>query len=168
MVLNKETREFLRQLPKAELHLHIEGTLEPELLFQLAERNNIKIEHAEDIEHLRSLYDFHNLQSFLDLYYMGVACLRTEQDFYDLTMAYMKRMHADGCRHTEIFFDPQSHTKQGIPFETMIRGIRGALNDAKSSLGISSYLIMCFLRHLSEEDALETLEQAKPFLVKIY
>lgn len=165
MVLDRGTYEFLQKLPKAELHLHIEGTLEPELMFKLAERNNIRVEHARDIQHLHSLYNFSNLQSFLDLYYMGVACLRTEQDFYDLTMAYMERVHRDGCLHAEIFFDPQSHTSRGIRLETVIRGIRRALDDAKSRLGVTSYLIMCFLRHLSEEDALDILEQARPFLV---
>lgn len=165
MVLESNLHEFLRRLPKCELHIHIEGTLEPELLFELAARNHLNIDHADSVEHLRSLYEFDNLQSFLDLYYMGVSCLRTEQDYYDLTMAYMKRVHADRCRHVEIFFDPQSHTTRGIALETVIRGMKRALDEASSRLGVSSYLIMCFLRHLSEDDALQVLEEARPFLV---
>lgn len=165
----KEAREFLRKLPKAELHIHIEGTLEPELMFKLASRNNLQVEHARDIEHLRSLYNnFTDLQSFLDVYYAGVKCLRTEQDFAELTMAYMQRVHEDGCRHVELFFDPQSHTSRGIPFRTVLAGIRRGLDEAHERFGITGYLIMCFLRHLSEEDALETLEQARPYLVRKY
>lgn len=167
MVVDSETYSFLRELPKAELHVHVEGTLEPELQFKLAERNQVQIDHAESIEHLKSLYHFSDLQSFLDIYYMGVACLQTELDFYELTMAYMERVHADGCRHVEMFFDPQSHTTRGVTFETVLNGITRALDEARDRLGMSSYLIMCFLRHLSEKEAFEVLEQAMPYLVRL-
>ena len=153
---------FIAGLPKVELHLHIEGTLEPELTFALAERNGIKLPYA-DVESLRAAYNFSNLQSFLDLYYQGAGVLQTEQDFYDLTWAYLMRCRQDRVMHTEIFFDPQTHLERGIDFATVIGGIHSALVAARKTLGISSCLIMCFLRHLSEESALETLEQALPF-----
>ena len=149
-------------LPKAELHLHIEGSLEPELLFELAQRNSIEIPFAS-VEDVRKAYEFSELQDFLDIYYQGMAVLITERDFYDLTYAYMKRIAADNVVHVEIFFDPQGHTERGIAFDTVMRGITTALADAEEKLGISSHLIMCFLRHLDEADAIKTLEQALPW-----
>ncbi|WPC04458.1 adenosine deaminase [Pseudomonas benzenivorans] len=154
--------DWLNALPKAELHLHLEGSLEPELLFALAERNKIELPWP-DVETLRGAYAFNNLQEFLDLYYRGADVLRTEQDFYDLTWAYLQRCKAQGVVHTEPFFDPQTHTDRGIPFEVVLGGIRQALEDGERQLGISSGLILSFLRHLSEEEAFETLEQARPF-----
>lgn len=154
---------FLRALPKAELHLHIEGSLEPELMFQLAERNGIKLPY-HSIAEVKKAYDFHNLQSFLDIYYQCADVLRTEQDFYDLTWAYLLHCQADGVVHTEPFFDPQTHTQRGIEIGVVIKGITRALNDGKEQLNITSKLILCFLRHLSEDDAIECLEQAKPYL----
>ncbi|WP_369958712.1 adenosine deaminase [Pseudomonas benzenivorans] len=154
--------DWLNALPKAELHLHLEGSLEPELLFALAERNKIELPWP-DVETLRGAYAFNNLQEFLDLYYRGADVLRTEQDFYDLTWAYLQRCKAQGVVHTEPFFDPQTHTDRGIPFEVVLGGIRQALEDGDRQLGISSGLILSFLRHLSEEEAFETLEQARPF-----
>ncbi|MBB5020137.1 adenosine deaminase [Chitinivorax tropicus] len=157
---------LIRALPKTELHLHIEGTLEPELMFDLASRNGLSLPYA-DVASLRAAYAFDNLQSFLDLYYAGASVLVTEQDFYDLTWAYLLRAQADHIVHTEIFFDPQTHTERGIAFETVITGIRRALDDARRQLGISSRLIMSFLRHMSEAAGFQTLEQAKPFLSQI-
>jgi adenosine deaminase len=154
---------FVRDLPKAELHLHIEGTLEPELLFELARRNQVTLPYP-DVEAVRRAYVFDNLQSFLDIYYAGCAVLVTEQDFYDLTTAYLRRAGEQGVRHAEIFFDPQTHTERGISFETVVKGIHRALEDGERDLGISSRLIMCFLRHLSGSAALDTLSQAEPFL----
>jgi adenosine deaminase len=154
---------FVRDVPKAELHLHIEGTLEPELMFELAGRNKVSVAYP-DVEAVRRAYVFDNLQSFLDIYYAGCAVLLTEQDFYDLTTAYLRRVARQGVRHAEIFFDPQSHTDRGVPFATVVSGIHQALEDGVGSLGISSRLIMCFLRHLSAESAMETLEQAGPFV----
>ncbi|MCP1606125.1 adenosine deaminase [Pseudomonas citronellolis] len=154
--------EWLNALPKAELHLHLEGTLEPELLFALAERNRVKLPWA-DVETLRKAYAFSNLQEFLDLYYAGADVLRSEQDFYDLTWAYLLKCKAQNVIHVEPFFDPQTHTDRGIPFEVVLRGIQGALKDGEQQLGISHGLILSFLRHLSEEEAFKTLEQAMPF-----
>ncbi|AMO73867.1 adenosine deaminase [Pseudomonas citronellolis] len=154
--------EWLNALPKAELHLHLEGTLEPELLFALAERNRVKLPWA-DVETLRKAYAFNNLQEFLDLYYAGADVLRSEQDFYDLTWAYLLKCKAQNVIHVEPFFDPQTHTDRGIPFEVVLRGIQSALKDGKQQLGISHGLILSFLRHLSEEEAFKTLEQAMPF-----
>ena len=154
---------FLRALPKAELHLHIEGSLEPELMFKLAERNNIELPYA-NVAEVKKAYDFHNLQSFLDIYYRCADVLRTEQDFYDLTWAYLLHCQVDGIVHTEPFFDPQTHTQRGIEMGVVINGIANALKDGQEKLGISSKLILCFLRHLSEDEAIECLEQAKPFL----
>ncbi|MBU2967491.1 adenosine deaminase [Amphritea sp. 2_MG-2023] len=158
--------QFLNALPKAELHLHLEGSLEPELMFMLAERNGVVLPYSS-VEQLRKAYDFGNLQDFLDLYYQGAAVLQTEQDFYDLTWAYIEHCQAQHVIHIEPFFDPQTHTARGIAFETVINGISRALEDAEHEYGISSGLIMCFLRHLSEADAFETLQQATPFLDKI-
>ncbi|PKI16753.1 adenosine deaminase [Colwellia sp. 12G3] len=152
-------KKFIQYLPKVELHLHIEGTLEPELMFELAKRNNIDIPF-NSYEEVSAAYDFHNLQSFLDIYYQGANVLIHEQDFYDLTWAYLLRCKADNVLHTEIFFDPQTHTVRGIAFETVTNGIHKALTKGKEELGISSQLIMCFLRHLDEEDAFVTLNQA--------
>lgn len=158
---------FLRQIPKAELHLHLEGTLEPELMFQLAERNGITLPY-NDVDALRSAYEFGNLQDFLDLYYQGAGVLQTEQDFYDLTWAYLEHCAEDGVVHVEPFFDPQTHTARSIPMSVQFRGITRALNDGESKLGISSRLILCFLRHLSEEDAFTTLQQALPWREHFY
>lgn len=150
---------FIENLPKAELHLHIEGTFEPELMFEIAQRNEIDLPF-EDVEALRKAYDFSRLQDFLDIYYQGMNVLREEQDFYDLTWAYLTRIHKQNVLHTEIFFDPQGHTDRGIPFETALNGIYNALQDGQKQLGISFGLIMCFLRHLDEEAAMATLDQA--------
>jgi adenosine deaminase len=158
---------LIDRLPKAELHLHIEGSLEPELLFALAERNGVAIPFAS-VEAVRAAYEFSNLQDFLDIYYQGMSVLLTEEDFFDLTWAYLERAHADNVRHVEIFFDPQGHTERGVGFTTVLGGIEKALKQAQADLGISYRLIMCFLRHLSEEDAFATLEQAKPHLSRIH
>jgi adenosine deaminase len=157
---------FIKNLPKVELHLHIEGTLEPELMFELAKRNNVSIPF-ENPEQVRDAYQFHNLQSFLDIYYQGANVLIHEQDFYDLTWAYLLKCQQDNVVHTEIFFDPQTHTERGITFDTIITGITRALDQAAHELGISSQLIMCFLRHLDEDSAFETLKQALPYKDKI-
>jgi adenine deaminase len=155
--------EFTRALPKAELHLHIEGSLEPELIFALAQRNGVTLSYPS-VEALRAAYAFTDLQSFLDIYYAGASVLLTEQDFEDMAWAYLQRAHADGVIRAEIFFDPQTHTERGVGFETVIRGLRRATARAQRELGLHAELILCFLRHLSEEAAFETLEQAKPFL----
>lgn len=155
--------DFVRQLPKTELHLHLEGSLEPELMFTLAARNNIKLPYA-DVDEVRAAYDFHNLQSFLDIYYQCADVLRTEQDFFDLTWAYLLRCQQDGLVHVEPFFDPQTHTDRGIDIGIVFKGITRALQQAESELGISSGLILCFLRHLSEQQAFECLQQAQPYL----
>ena len=155
-------RELINRLPKAELHLHIEGTLEPELMFKIAKRNNIELPYCS-VEEIRSAYNFSNLQTFLDIYYKGAEVLQTEQDFYDLTWAYLQRAAEDNIRHTEIFFDPQTHTQRGIAYETIVTGIHRALQDA-SQLNITSRLIPCFLRHLSAGDADKTFDQVLPFI----
>ncbi|KAF0567914.1 Adenosine deaminase [Psychrobacter nivimaris] len=151
--------ELIKKLPKAELHLHIEGSLEPELMFRLAKKNNVEIPY-DSVEDVRAAYNFNNLQSFLDIYYAGANVLLTKDDFYDLTWEYILRCVEDNVIHTEIFFDPQTHTERGVPFEAVITGIKEALADAKAKYGITSCIIMCFLRHLSQEEAFETLEQA--------
>jgi adenosine deaminase len=153
---------FIRGIPKAELHVHIEGTLEPELMFSIARRNGIALPW-DSVDTLRQAYDFHDLQSFLDIYYRGTDVLHHVQDFYDLTFAYFERAARDNVRHVELFFDPQTHTRRDVPFETVITGIHGAQVDAEKRLGISSKLILCFLRHLSPESALEALRTAVPF-----
>jgi len=158
--------DFIKQLPKAELHLHIEGTLEPELMFALARKNQIAIPYAS-VEAVRKAYNFTSLQSFLDIYYAGAAVLMSESDFFELTWAYLQKCKAQNVLHVEIFFDPQTHTARGIAFETVIKGIIRALERGKAELGISSFLIMCFLRHLSEEAAFETLQASLPFKEKI-
>jgi adenosine deaminase len=149
-------------IPKAELHLHIEGSLEPELMFKLSKRNNIPIPYSS-VEEIREVYNFSNLQSFLDIYYQGCNVLMKEQDFYDLTFAYLERVAGQGVQHTEIFFDPQTHTERNIPFETVLMGINRALVDGREQFGISSKLILCFLRHLSADAAMATLKEALPF-----
>lgn len=154
--------DWLNALPKAELHLHLEGTLEPELLFKLAERHGVALPWG-DVEALRAAYNFGNLQEFLDLYYAGADVLRTEQDFYDLTWAYLQKCKEQNVIHTEPFFDPQTHTDRGIPFEVVVRGITQALSDGERQLGVTSGLILSFLRHLSEDAAQATLDQALPF-----
>jgi adenosine deaminase len=153
---------FVAGLPKAELHLHIEGSLEPELAFELAKRNRVALPYPS-VAALRAAYEFADLQSFLEIYYAGASVLRTEQDFFDLTWAYLERAHADSVRHVEIFFDPQTHTARGIPFGVVLEGIHAALSEGTRKLGISALIIMCFLRHLSEDDAFATLAQALPY-----
>ena len=154
--------DLLRRMPKAELHIHIEGSLEPELIFALAQRNAIKIPYSS-VEHLRQAYAFSNLQSFLDIYYAGASVLITEQDFYDMAHAYLAQAAINNVVHAEIFFDPQTHTARGVAMHTVINGLHRACVDAKAALGVSASLIMCFLRHLSEQEAFETLEQALPY-----
>ena len=158
--------DFLTQLPKAELHIHIEGSLEPELMFKIAQRNGISLPYSS-IDEIKAAYQFENLQSFLDIYYASANVLRTAEDFYDLTWCYLEKIATQNVRHTEIFFDPQTHTDRGIEFATVIKGIDQALQDGKSQLGISSHLILCFLRHLSAESAMQTLEQAIAYKDKI-
>ena len=157
---------LLRAMPKAELHIHIEGSLEPELIFALAQRNKLTIPYSS-VEELRSAYAFTNLQSFLDIYYAGASVLITEQDFYDMAHAYFVKAAADNVVHAELFFDPQTHTARGVSMDVVVNGLYRACIDAEIELGISALLIMCFLRHLSEEEAFETLEQALPHRAKI-
>lgn len=161
--MNAELLQLAQRMPKAELHLHIEGSLEPELLFRLADRNGIRLNYP-DVNALRAAYAFNNLQEFLDIYYIGMSVLQEEEDFYDLTWAYLERVHRDNVVHVEIFFDSQAHLDRGIPLEVQIGGIRRALRDGLAQLGISSKLILSFLRHLPEAHALETLALAQPFL----
>lgn len=161
VIPTKRLPELLRAMPKAELHIHIEGSLEPELIFALAERNGVQLPYA-NVEALRSAYAFTDLQSFLDIYYAGASVLLKEEDFYDMARAYLKRAAADNVLHAEIFFDPQTHTARGVPIEVVVAGLHRACVDAEAELGISSALILCFLRHLSEDDALQTLEAALP------
>lgn len=155
-------KTFINQLPKAELHVHIEGTLEPELMFALAQKNSIELSY-KSVEEVRNAYNFTSLQSFLDIYYAGANVLITKSDFFDMTWAYLLTCKAQNIVHTEIFFDPQTHTKRGVSFETVVGGITQALQKGEKELGISSFLIMCFLRHLSEEEAFETLHESLPF-----
>jgi adenosine deaminase len=157
---------MLQQMPKAELHIHIEGSLEPELIFSLAKRNRVELKYGS-VEELRRAYAFTDLQSFLDIYYAGAGVLLHEQDFFDMTWAYLERAHADNVRHVELFFDPQTHAERGVAFSTVVAGIYRALQEAGKQWGMSGGLIMCFLRHLSEEDAFATLEQALPHRDKI-
>ena len=154
--------DYIKKIPKAELHLHIEGTFEPELMFKIAQRNKVEIPY-QSVEEVKKAYQFSCLQDFLDIYYAGASVLLYEKDFYDLTMAYFKHCAEENVVHTEIMFDPQTHTKRGVSFETVINGIQKAREDAKEKYGISSLLIMSYLRHLSEEDAFETLEQSLPY-----
>ena len=157
---------FAKALPKAELHIHIEGSLEPGMLMALAKRNAIAIPF-KSVEEIRAAYEFSNLQDFLDIYYQGMAVLRTEEDFFDLTIAYLNRARADNVRHAEIFFDPQGHTARGLPFNVAISGILTALDISRAKFGMTSKLILCFLRHLSEEEAFATLKEAEPWLDRI-
>lgn len=159
--------QFVRALPKAELHLHIEGSLEPEMMFALAQRNGVALPWGS-VEATRAAYDFSDLQSFLDLYYAGAAALIHERDFHELAMAYFARAHDDGVVHAELFFDPQTHTARGVDFETVLDGLERACEEARERWGISSRLILCFLRHLSEEDGFATLEQALPHIARIH
>ncbi|WP_299257037.1 adenosine deaminase [uncultured Aquimarina sp.] len=154
--------QFIKKIPKTELHLHIEGTFEPELMFEIAKRNQKKIPY-DSVSELKNAYKFNNLQEFLDIYYAGANVLITEQDFYDLTWAYLTKVHEQNVVHVEIFFDPQTHTDRGISFDTVIKGIRTALEDGKEKLGITYKLIMSFLRHLDEASAFKTLEQSLPY-----
>ncbi|MAI88928.1 adenosine deaminase [Ponticaulis sp.] len=158
---------LIAALPKAELHLHLEGSLEPEMMFALAKRNGVKLKYGS-VEEIRAAYDFSNLQDFLDLYYQGMGVLLTEADFYDLTFAYLKRVHADNVKHVEVFFDPQAHMERGVSFETVLNGVTSALKDGEGEFGVTYKLIMCFLRHLSEEEAFELLSIAEPHLSQIY
>ncbi len=157
---------FIRRIPKAELHLHIEGTLEPELLFQLAKKNNIALKYSS-VEVLKEAYNFNNLQEFLDIYYQWASVLITQQDFYDLTRAYLQKIHTQNVVHTEIFFDPQTHTDRGIPFDTAIQWIHDALEDGQKKLGITYKIILSFLRHLDEASAMKTLDEALPYKGRI-
>lgn len=159
--------EFVIALPKAELHLHIEGTLEPEMMFELARRNAVPLPW-DSVEATRAAYDFSNLQSFLDLYYAGAAVLLHEQDFHELALAYLERAHADGVVHAELFFDPQTHTARGVAFATVLDGLERACLEARQRWGMSTRLIMSFLRHLSEQDGFSTLDEARPHLHRIH
>ena len=162
MKIMMKITDYIKKIPKAELHLHIEGTFEPELMFKIAQRNKVEIPY-QSVEEVKKAYQFSCLQDFLDIYYAGASVLLYERDFYDLTMAYFAHCAEENVVHTEIMFDPQTHTKRGISFETVINGIQKAREDAKEKYGISSLLIMSYLRHLSEEDAFETLEQSLPY-----
>ena len=164
--MTSELKQLAAQLPKAELHIHIEGSLEPAMMFALAARNGVTLPYP-DVESITKAYNFNCLQDFLDLYYKGMSVLQTEQDFFDLTWAYLQRCHQQNVVHCEIFFDPQGHTERGIGFEIFMNGICMALDKAESELGISNRLIMCFLRHLDEQSAFETLEAAVPYLDRI-
>jgi adenine deaminase len=155
-------RTFVDRLPKAELHLHIEGTLEPELMFEIASRNQVTLPYKSPGE-VRKAYEFSDLQSFLDIYYQGTRVLLRDRDFYDLTWAYLKKAHEQNVRHAEIFFDPQAHTERDVPISAIIEGIDQALRDGERQCGISTKLILCFLRHLSGEHAMQTLEAALPY-----
>jgi adenine deaminase len=161
-----DTAALIKQLPKCELHIHIEGSLEPELMFALARRNSISLPYAS-VEAVRQAYRFRNLQDFLDIYYQGMSVLVTERDFYDLAFAYLQHAHADNVRHVEMFFDPQGHTSRGIAFSTVVGGLHRAIVDAGRQLGVQASLIMCFLRHLDEADAEHTLDLALAFRDKI-
>ena len=163
--MNNE-KQLIQALPKAELHIHIEGSLEPEMMFELAQRNGVELPY-QDVAAIRAAYEFNCLQDFLDLYYQGMSVLLTQQDFHDLTWAYLQRCRDDNVVHTEIFFDPQGHTDRGVAFETVFEGIWSALQRGEQELGISSRIIMCFLRHLDEEAAFATLAQAEPFIDRI-
>ena len=164
--MSNDLAEFIRGIPKAELHIHIEGSLEPELIFAMAQRNGVALPYPS-VEALRAAYAFTNLQSFLDIYYAGASVLITEQDFHDMAWAYFERAHADRVIHAELFFDPQTHTERGIDIGVVVRGLKRACDAAQAQFGIRARLILCFLRHLSEDDAIATLEAAKPYLQDI-
>jgi adenine deaminase len=153
---------LIEELPKTELHLHIEGTLEPEMMFEIAKRNNMEL-RFKSVEEVKAAYNFSNLQSFLDIYYEGARVLVQKRDFYELTWTYLEKVSKHNVKHVEIFFDPQTHTDRGVSFETVIEGIHSALDEARAKLGVSSHLIMCFLRHLDADSAMRTLEEALPF-----
>ena len=157
---------FIQGLPKAELHLHIEGSLEPEQMFEFGRRNHVDLPFRT-VEDVRAAYAFSNLQDFLDIYYQGAGVLLTEQDFHDLAMAYFRRVAADGCKHVELFFDPQTHTDRGLPFSVAADGLLSGMAEAEKSLGVTSGLILCFLRHLDEDAAFATLKAAEPYLHRI-
>lgn len=161
-MINETTQALIKSLPKAELHLHIEGSLEPELFFEIAQRNGLPVAYSS-VDELRQAYKFRNLQEFLNLYYAGARVLIYEQDFYDLTMAYLQKMYAQNVVHVEIFFDPQTHTSRGVKFETVFNGIKRAIDEAHQHMNISGGLIMCFLRNLGAKAAMETLEMALPY-----
>ena len=165
-MMDKRLCDIVQKMPKAELHIHIEGSLEPELIFALAKRNNVPLKFSS-VDQLRAAYAFTDLQSFLDIYYAGASVLQCEQDFYDMTRAYMLRAHHDQVRHVELFFDPQTHTARGVPFGVVIDGIHRALTDAQKEWGMSGAIIMCFLRHLPEADAFKTLNESLPYRDKI-
>ncbi len=164
--MRKNLEDFIHGLPKAELHLHIEGSLEPEMMFALGQRNKVDIPF-KSVEEVRAAYAFSNLQDFLDIYYQGANVLQTEDDFRDLALAYFARLHADGGRHAEIFFDPETHTGRGLPFSIAMEGLIAGMKEAKAKHGITSKLIMCFLRHLDEESSFRTLKAAEPYLDRI-
>ena len=164
--MSNDLAEFIRGIPKAELHIHIEGSLEPELIFAMAERNGVALPYPS-VEALRAAYAFTNLQSFLDIYYAGASVLIAEQDFHDMAWAYFERAHADRVIHAELFFDPQTHTERGVDIGVVIRGLKRACDAAQTKFGIRARLILCFLRHLSEDDAIATLNAAKPYLQDI-
>lgn len=166
MTVTPALTEFIRGLPKAELHLHLEGTLEPEQMFSFARRNRIEIPFGT-AEEVRAAYAFQNLQDFLDIYYAGTNVLRTGQDFYDLTMAYLARVAADGAVHAEVFFDPQTHTGRGVPFSVVADGILAALTEGEKKFGLTAALIPCILRHLSEEEGFATLKEAEPYFNRL-
>lgn len=165
-MLKDELKTYIRKVPKAELHMHLEGSFEPELMFEIAQRNGVSLPY-KSVEELKNAYRFHNLQDFLDIYYQGANVLLYEQDFYDLTMAYFKKCHVDNVVHTEMFVDPQTHTERGVKIETVFNGIFRAQEQAREEFGITSYLIVCFLRHLDEESALKTLDEILPFKERI-
>ncbi len=162
MGIDRSLEEFIRGVPKAELHVHIEGTFEPELMFSIARRNGIHL-RFDSVEQVAAAYHFSNLQDFLDIYYEGAAVLLHERDFHELTWNYLEKLNEQNVTHLELFFDPQTHTDRGVKFDTVINGILSAMRDAQQAFGISSDLIMCFLRHDSEQSAFETLERAQPF-----
>lgn len=164
--MTEELNRYIRHIPKAELHLHIEGSLEPEQMFAMAKKNGVKLKY-NSVDELRAAYNFNNLQEFLDIYYAGADVLLTEEDFYDLTMAYLKKAHEDNVVHTEIFFDPQTHTSRGVKFDAVVSGISRALEDGRKQMNISSHLIMCFLRHLDETAAMQDLDAALDYKDKI-
>jgi adenosine deaminase len=164
--MSADLKRLIEELPKAELHIHIEGSLEPAMMFELAHRNAVSLPYP-DVESISKAYYFNCLQDFLDLYYQGMSVLQTERDFNDLTWAYLQRCHEQNVVHSEIFFDPQGHTERGVPFDVVIKGICSALDKAKTELGISNRLIMCFLRHLDEDSAMATLDAAMPYLDRI-
>jgi adenosine deaminase len=160
--MNRDQADLIRRLPKAELHLHIEGSFEPEMMMQLAERNKVDLPFRT-LDEARAAYDFSNLQEFLDLYYQGMQVLRTEEDFFDLTWAYLQRAARDNVRHVEMFYDPQAHTERGVPFGVVTEGILAAIRRAEQELGLTGYLILSFLRHLSEEEGFELLKESEPW-----